>query len=95
MAEIVNPQDRDKVYNNSRPTKIIKLKSPKFNTIYESVLIWRVLLGYRVSDFEHRKKPKGGPLEIEKFFVEGVNERGWRGVRSLLKPPSVFVINKK
>ena len=35
--------------------------------------------GYRVPVFENGKKPKGGPLEIEKFFVEGVNEMGWRG----------------
>ena len=30
-----------------------------------------VLVGYRYADFEHGKKPKGGPLEIENFFVEG------------------------
>ena len=29
-----------------------------------------VLLGYRVTDFEADEKPKGGPLEIEIFFVE-------------------------
>ena len=34
-----------------------------------------VLLNYRYADFEHGKKPKGVPLEIENFFVEGVNER--------------------
>ena len=35
-----------------------------------------VLIGYLVSDFE---KPKGGPLEIEKFFVEGGFTKGVRG----------------
>ena len=29
------------------------------------------LLGYLVADFQSIKKPKGGPLETEKFFVEG------------------------
>ena len=55
----------------------------------------RVLLYYLHTDFHTVEKPKGGPLEIEKFFVEGVNERGWRGVRSLLKPSSAFIINEK
>ena len=39
--------------------------------------------------FEGDVKPKEvKPLEIENFFVEGVNESGFslRGVRSLLKP---------
>ena len=31
---------------------------------------------------------------VEFFLLRGVNERGWRGVRSLLKP-SDFLINKK
>ena len=34
------------------------------------VKVFWVLIGW-VPDFEHRKKPKGGPLEIEKNFVEG------------------------
>ena len=54
--------------------------------------------GYLPADFEHAKKPKVGPLKIENFFAEGVNERGWRrleGVRSLLKPSSIFLTNRK
>ena len=51
-----------------------------------------VLVNYPGPDFEGDEKPKGGPLEIE---LRGVYERGWRGVRSLLKPSSVFLINKK
>ena len=49
-------------------------------------------LSARYADFEHgkNKKPKGGPLEIEIFFVEG----GWRGVRSLLKPSFAFLFTK-
>ena len=30
-----------------------------------------VLIGYPVLHFEADEKPKGGPLEIEIFFVEG------------------------
>ena len=32
--------------------------------------LW-VLLGYPIPDFQSIEKPKGGPLEIEKNFVEG------------------------
>ena len=49
----------------------------------------KVPVGYRYADFEGTEN-KGGPLEIRKFFVEWVNEWGWRGVRSLLKPPPLF-----
>ena len=40
-----------------------------------------VLIDYPGGDFQSVEKPKGGPLEIENFFVEGegLNERGWRG----------------
>ena len=41
------------------------------------------------------QRGKGGPLEIEFFLLRGVNERGWRGVRSLLKPSSAFFSDKK
>ena len=41
------------------------------------------------------EKPKRRPLEIEIFLLRGVNERGLEGVRSLLKPSSAFLINKK
>ena len=34
---------------------------------------------YLQADFQGGKKPKGVPLEIENFFVEAVNEKGWRG----------------
>ena len=30
-----------------------------------------VLIGYLGADFQRLEKPKGGPLEIEIFFVEG------------------------
>ena len=45
-------------------------------------------------DFQGGEKPKGGPLKIEKFFVEGDWRKGLEGVRSLLKPSSTFLINK-
>ena len=49
-----------------------------------------VLIGYLVSDFHSVEKPKGGPLEIEKFFVEGGLRKGLEGVRSPPKPSSTF-----
>ena len=75
--------------------------SPKCSKVFTSYIIafdWdkiKVLLNYPPPHFQGDEKPKGGPLEIEIFFVEGVYERGWRGVRSLLKPSSAFLINKK
>ena len=61
-------------------------------------LISRKFVGtmhYLPADFKCGEKPKGGPLEIKFFLLRGVNERGWRGVMSLLKPPLAFIINKK
>ena len=54
-----------------------------------------VLMYYLGTDFEGGEKPKGGPLESEIFLLMGVNERSWRGVRSLLKTPSTFLITRK
>ena len=54
-----------------------------------------VLLNYPPPHFQRDEKPKGGPLEIEIFFVEGGLRKGLEGVRSLLKPSSAFLINKK
>ena len=53
-----------------------------------------VLMDYLPADFQTVEKPKGGPLEIENFFVEGVNKRGWMEVRGFLKPYSSFLTNK-
>ena len=53
-----------------------------------------VLMDYLPADFQTVEKPKGGPLEIENFFVEGVNKRSWMEVRGLLKPYSAFLTNK-
>ena len=44
-----------------------------------------VLVYYLHPDFQSVEKPKGGPLEIEIFFVEG----------GKLKPPSDFFQTKK
>ena len=41
------------------------------------------------------KNQRGDPWKSKFFLLRGVNEMGWRGVRSLLKPSSVFLINKK
>ena len=54
-----------------------------------------VLYGYLGAHFQRLEKPKvkGETLGNRKFFIEGgggVNERGWRGFRSLLKPPPPF-----
>ena len=38
-----------------------------------------VLIGYLCTDFEGGEKPKGGPLEIEFFFVEGGLRKGLEG----------------
>ena len=38
-----------------------------------------VLIPYLPADFKHAKKPKGGPLEIEFFFVEGGLRKGLEG----------------
>ena len=38
-----------------------------FDKTYKLIM---VLLHYWVTDFQSIEKPKGGPLEIEKFFVE-------------------------
>ena len=54
-----------------------------------------VLIPFGPADFQHIEKPKGGPLEIEIFLLKGAYERGLRGVRSLLKPSSAILINKK
>ena len=50
---------------------------------------------YLGTDFQCNEKPKGDPWKSKFFLLRGVNERGWRGVRSLLKPSSAFLINKK
>ena len=41
--------------------------------------IGRVLVNYLCPDFESDEKPKGKPLEIEKFFVEGGLRKGLEG----------------
>ena len=48
-----------------------------------------------VSRFWRWWKTKEGTLRNRNFFVEGVSERGWSGITSLLKPSSAFLINKK
>ena len=54
-----------------------------------------VLFYYPGPHFEVDEKPKGDPWKSKIFLLRGVNEKGWRGVRSLLKPPYAFLINKK
>ena len=53
-----------------------------------------VLIPYLCADFWNGKKTKGGTLG-NRNFVPGVNERGWRGVRRILKSSSVIFINGK
>ena len=62
----------------------------------------QVFIGYPGVDFEYGKKPKRGPKErrisenkSKNFLLRGANKRSWRRVRSLLKPSSVFLINRK
>ena len=50
---------------------------------------------YLGTDFDGCEKPKGGPLEIENFFVEGVNERGWKGGQEPSKPPPPTFFQQK
>ena len=46
-----------------------------------------VLIGYLVSDFHSVEKPQGGPLEIEKFFVEAGLRKGLEGGQEPSKTP--------
>ena len=52
-----------------------------------------VLVPYRVADFQGGQKPKGEPLEIGNFFVEGDRRKGLEGVRvrSLLKSKTLLI----
>ena len=52
----------------------------------QKIGVLMVLLYYLWAHFEGDEKSKGGPLEIEIFFVEGVIEKGWR----LIKHPRLF-----
>ena len=38
--------------------------------------VYRVLIPYLCPHFQRIEKPKGGPLEIENFFVEGGLRKG-------------------
>ena len=54
-----------------------------------------VLLDYPPPHFEPDEKPKGGDSWKSNFFVEGGLWSELEGVKSLLKPFSAFLINKK
>ena len=40
---------------------------------------YRVIVNYLPAHFEGDEKPKGGPLEIENFFVAGGQRKGLEG----------------
>ena len=54
-----------------------------------------VLTCYLWAHFQSVEKPKGGPLEIEIFFVEGGKLKGLEGGQEPSKTPSDFFSNKK
>ena len=72
-----------------------KEHSVKFFMSLISYETW-VLIYYLCTDFGGYEKPKGGTLGKRKFCCWGGLTKGvGGGVRSLLKPSSAFLINKK
>ena len=67
------------------PKKFYGSDNMKFlnGTVFSSVLI-----GFLQPDFESDENPKGGRiLRNRSFLLKWFDERGCRGVTSLLKPP--------
>ena len=75
-----------RVGHTHTPEEEISLKFAQ-NDRYLSVICTQIL--------NMVKNQRGDPWKSKIFLLWGVYERGWRGVRSLLKPSFAFLFNKK